>query len=291
MATYNLNDIVLGVDIGGSHITAAIINLKEKKEIKSTWNRNLINAKGTSHQILQGWASTILQSMESVETKPEKIRIAMPGPMDYETGICLIQDQDKFRSLYSLNIKELLAAEIGYDPADISFHNDAACFLKGELYGGSLYGFDKAIGLTLGTGLGTSYTSSGKAEDADLWNMGFLEGIAEDYISTRWFVKRFYELTGKQVADVKELIDNHAGSTDFYQVFSEFSNNLASFIYQFIQRETPLAAVIGGNIAHADTYFMKETQQELNELLGYSFPVKKSFLGESAILLGAGAST
>lgn len=285
-----MENTVLAVDIGGSHVTSAIIHLKKKKEIKSTWTRNLLDASGTSEQIISCWASTILRTIECMGVRPSKVKIAMPGPMDYPGGICLIEDQAKFRSLYGLNIKVLLAAEIGFDPEDISFHNDAACFLKGELFAGSLYGFDKAIGLTLGTGLGTSHGSSRAAKDAELWNMAFLDGIAEDYISTRWFVRRFYELSGNQVANVKALIDEYAGDIVFYQVFSEFSVNLAHFIYQFIQREMPLAAVIGGNIAQADHYFMTETQQQLNRLLGYSFPVKKSVLGESAILLGAGVS-
>jgi glucokinase len=285
-----MDNTVLAVDIGGSHITSAIINLKERKEIKSTWTRNLVDASGTSEQIISCWANTILQTIASIDVRPSKVKIAMPGPMDYPGGICLIKDQAKFKSLYGLNIKALLAAEIDFNPENISFHNDAACFLRGELFGGSLYGFDKAIGLTLGTGLGTAHGSCREAKDADLWNMAFLEGIAEDYISTRWFVRRFYELSGNQVANVKELIDKYAGSIVFYQVFSEFSVNLANFIYQFIQRELPLAAVIGGNIAQAAPYFMKEMQQQLNRLLGYSFPVKKSVLGESATLLGAGVS-
>jgi glucokinase len=286
----DMRNIVLGVDIGGSHITAAVINLKNRALVENTWYRNRIDANGTASEILNGWANTIRQCMAAYHIKPAKIKIAIPGPMDYKTGTCLIKEQNKFRSLYGLNIKKLLAEEINFEAEKIIFLNDAACFLKGELYSGSLYGFDKAIGLTLGTGLGTSHMVRGKARDSDLWKMPFLTGIAEDYISTRWFVKRFYELSNGQITDVKDLIDNHSKSPYFNLIFREFSYNLAKFIYKFIKKKMPSAAVIGGNIALAEDYFMEETRKQLAEMMGYSFPVKKSTLGEKATLLGASAS-
>jgi len=52
----------------------------------------------------------------------------------------------------------------------------------------------------------------------------------------------------------------------------------------------PLAAVIGGNIANAEHYFLNDTRKFLAEMMGYSFPIRCSALGEKAALLGAGSS-
>jgi glucokinase len=284
-----MEKLILSADIGGSHITAALIDLERKEELKGSWSRARINSEGQAVDIINAWAETLENSSAGHDIKSLKINIAMPGPMDYERGICKIKDQGKYTTLYNLNIKEMLANRLGIAPSAIHFINDAACFLKGEVFSGSLEGYDRAIGITLGTGLGTSHLIDGKAFDSGLWNMPFLKGIAEDYISTRWFVKRFLELTGITIKDVKDLVDNHVGSDPFKAIFAEFSLNLANFIHKFIRKEMPLAVVLGGNIANASGYFIENTRKYLAQAMGYSFPVKKSILGEKAALLGAGS--
>lgn len=282
-----MEKIALGADIGGSHITAALIDLEQKLEIENTWSRSRIESDGSVDEIINAWAETLEQAGKGYDLKSLKINIAMPGPMDYKNGICKIKDQGKYKTLYGLNIKQLLARRLDILPSAIHFMNDAACFLKGEAFSGSLKGYDHAIGLTLGTGLGTSYMLDGKVKDSGLWNMPFLKGIAEDYISTRWFVKRFAELSGTAIKDVKDLVDNHVGTAHFNTIFAEFSLNLATFIHKFIRKDMPLAVVLGGNIVHAEPYFVQDTRKHLAAIMGYSFPVKRSALGEKAALLGA----
>jgi len=56
----------------------------------------------------------------------------------------------------------------------------------------------------------------------ELWNYPFRGVIAEDYVSTRWFEKRFAELTGEAIHGVKGMIDLYqAGKykTETEQVF------------------------------------------------------------------------
>jgi glucokinase len=285
-----MQKIILSADIGGSHITAALIDLEKKQEVENSWSRSKLDSQGSAKEIIDAWAETLENSCKGYDMTSLKVNIAIPGPMNYGKGISKIKDQGKYESLYNLNIKVLLADRLGIKPSAIHFINDAACFLRGEVFSGSLEGYDHAIGLTLGTGLGTSYLVNGKAVDSGLWCMPFLKGIAEDYISTRWFISRFAELSGISIKDVKDLIDNHAGSPHFNTVFSEFSLNLAHFIHKFIRKKMPLAVVLGGNIAHADAHFIENTRRHLAALMGYSLPIKKSVLGEKAALLGAGSA-
>ncbi|TCD28530.1 ROK family protein [Pedobacter psychrodurus] len=285
-----MKNIVMGVDIGGSHITALLIDIDKKEEIQGSWSRENLDSNASADRIIDAWAATIEKSIRSYQLFPARINIAMPGPMDYQKGICKIKGQGKYEALYGLNIKNMLAIRLGLSSSDINFVNDAASFLKGELFKGSLNNVSQAIGLTLGTGLGTAHTENGCVKDTDLWKMPFLKGVAEDYISTRWFIKRFHEMTGIKVMDVKDLVDNHKGSPYFNAVFLEFSVNLAKFLYKFIRIKMPLAVVIGGNIANAEEFFLENTRRFLASKMGYSFPVEKSLLGEKATLLGAGAS-
>ncbi|WP_426324350.1 ROK family protein [Pedobacter sp. R-06] len=286
-----MENITIGADIGGSHITAAIIDLEKKEEINHTWKRARLDSNGTAESIIETWADTLDSCCKGYDKELLKVNIAMPGPMDYKNGISKIKAQGKYASLYNLNIKNLLAGRLGIPASSVNFMNDAACFLKGEVFSGSLRGYDQAIGLTLGTGLGTSYFVNGKVRDAGLWCMPFLDGIAEDYISTRWFIRRFEELSGIRVKDVKDLVDHHKLSPYFKELFTEFSRNLANFLYKFIRKKMPLGAVLGGNIANAEAYFIEDTRSNLAQIMGYSFPVEISKLGEKAALLGAGSNT
>lgn len=282
--------MTLSADIGGSHITTIMLDVENKIEMQDTWYRARVDSTAPANEIIANWAAAINKSMMLSGVVPTRICLAMPGPMDYKRGISLIKSQDKYRALYNLNLKDKLGEQLNFNAKHIHFNNDAACFLKGELFCGSLSGFNEAIGLTLGTGLGTSHIEKGIAHDSNLWKMPFIDGIAEDYISTRWFTKRFEELSGSQVKDVKEIIDNYEESEHFKVLFSEFSGNLSKFIYRFAKSKKPLAVVIGGNIANAETYFLADTRKRLFDMMGYSLPVKKSILGEKSILWGAATS-
>src|SRR6478752_1532186 len=100
---------VLGVDIGGSHITAALVNLETGTLIQDSIKRNAVNSKQEKEAILSAWCSVITDAFKSTNLKEKYIGIAMPGPFDYENGISLIKEQDKFNALYLVNVKEELA--------------------------------------------------------------------------------------------------------------------------------------------------------------------------------------
>lgn len=282
-----MKEVVLGIDIGGSHITAALMNVKQNVELENSKFRSRVRSNGSIEEIIEDWSSTIKECLQTAAETVTEAYVAMPGPLNYRKGICLIQNQDKYGALYGQNLKKLLSAAIGIKPSNIHFMNDAACFLKGEAYNGAVDGNDEVIGLTIGTGLGTAFSKNGMMQDANFWKIPFKEGIAEDYISTRWFIKRYFELSGKVIKDVKDLVENHHTEPEFKAIFEEFSLNLASFMYLFIRKKMPVSAVIGGNISYASDYFLNDTRKHLAGMMGYSLPVRKSTLGEKAIIMGA----
>lgn len=278
------NSVVAGVDIGGSHITVALVDLKKKTILDHTWRRMHIDSLGNAQTILNSWQEVILDSFRAHNMNPTAIGIAMPGPFDYEQGISLMKNQNKYDALYDLNIRELLSDRLLVDQCDIKFTNDAACFLQGEVFAGLAKDADKVLGLTLGTGFGSAFAVGGKAVDADLWCAPFKEGIAEDYLSTRWFVKRYSELAGGLLKDVKELValDNHYTRI----LFSEFGNNLAEFLAPVVRAEHTELIVLGGNIANAYHLFATELKAKLRQEK-INVQIGKTILGENATLLGA----
>lgn len=282
----NYSDIKIGVDVGGSHITAGLVNLETRSLIEGSLIRRSVNSAANCEFIIDEWAHTI-KSLIGEKNKVVGVGIAMPGPFDYEKGISLMRNQGKYDSLYGLNIKQLLADSLNLKTNQITIKNDASCFLLGEVYSGSMVGFNNVIGITLGTGLGSAHYIGGKVKDANLWKMSFMGGIAEDYISTRWFVNRWKELTTLEVKGVKEIVTSKEHEIKINQLFEEFAKNLTEFIHLFFKKKHPCAVVLGGNIMNADHLFLKKVQKYLHDKMGISIPITKSIHGEVAALIGA----
>ena len=166
--------------------------------------------------------------------------------------------------------------------------NDAACFLQGEIFAGAAKGFRKSIGFTLGTGFGSAIGVDAVAKDAEFWAKPFLQGIAEDYFSTKWFLKRYEELSGKLVANVRELSAQFEACSFVKQVFNEFSNNLIKFSEEIYSLYEPEVIVIGGNITGARNLFLDQVINHF-EKKNTNLAIRISRLGEEAAIMG-GAS-
>lgn len=280
------SNFALGVDIGGSHILAALVNTSSGEILPKSQVRSFVNSSGTVVEIISQWASVIQQSWTNAGMSQSVIGIAMPGPFDYENGICLIEKQEKFKSLFGLNVKELLAAELGILPSQIKFINDASSFLKGELFAGIMKGMPDAVGVTLGTGLGSAYFKDQTLVDADLWRMPFKSGIAEDYLSTRWFVNEYRLQYHEEILGVKDLLEKEMAAHERAALFTSFSHNLANFVQLLCTQLNCNHVVIGGNIAKAAPYFLEQTMVVLNQN-GCTAQLGISTLGELAAVTGA----
>lgn len=284
-----LKKIIAGVDIGGSHITVALVNLDTLEIIDGSFVRERIDSAAAAQEIITLWCKAINQSFEAYPQDEKFLGIAMPGPFDYENGISYIKDLHKYDSLYGLNVKELLADHLGIPKENIRLNNDAACFLQGEIYKGNLEGCSAAIGLTLGTGLGSAYMKSGKSFDANLWCTPYMGDIVEEYISSRWFVRQFEQRIGESVKDVKEIVEKYPDHKITKELFEEFSDNLAIFLEFFIQKVQGELIVLGGNISKAKDFFIDHVKRKLYQSLGKVVPIYFSVLGERAALIGGAA--
>lgn len=280
------NPLVAGVDIGGSHITAALVDLEVRSVLPAFSVRKPINAHEDAASIVGDWCAAIEDVFATQPNLPRRVGIAMPGPFDYENGISFIKDQNKYESLYGLNVKEMMAGRLRISPDQIRLMNDAGCFLQGEVVGGTARGYKTAIGVTLGTGLGTATFQEGIARDANRWCAPFGDGIAEDYISARWLINTYAQRSGTTVDNVKGLVARIPADPGIKDIFKEFGQNLASFLAVFIREFNPDVVVIGGNIAKSAEWFLAHAE---SALLAQSIatPLRIARLGENAQIMGA----
>ncbi|MCC5938696.1 MAG: ROK family protein [Lunatimonas sp.] len=272
---------VLGVDIGGSHITAGWVDLHRLQLDQSSVIRRHVDSLGSKEHILTAWLEVLASFHLGRE---DRIGIAMPAPFDYEAGIALLKEQGKFRSLYALNIKKLLAKDLGLHPSQIQFSNDAASFLQGEALYQEIPAIHRLIGITLGTGLGSSYRFGEQATDAALWSAPFKGRHAEYYLGTEWFVRFAAEKCGLVGVVPKEFLKLEPELAK--EAFSEFGANLGEFLAEPIRAHRIEQVVIGGNLAKGRSYFYPEMMQELDRQ-HIRVTVHFSQLGEDAALIGA----
>ena len=274
----------IGVDIGGSHISAAKVELKGSETGILNFTEADVDAFGTADEILKSW-SEVIQKAAGISNE-FRIGIAMPGPYDYPNGISLIKDQGKLGSLYGLSVKDLLAERIGILSENIVFTNDAEAFLSGESYAGAGMDFQNSIGITLGTGLGSAIKIRDVVKDAKLWTAPFRDGVAEDYLGTGWFIRFALEQFGKKISGVKDLLKGEFETEISNSIFEEFGKTLGEFLFPYLIRLHSEGVVLGGKISLSADRFMIFTHHIL-ECQGCDIPIKVSPLAEKAALIGA----
>jgi len=280
---------ILSLDIGGTHVTSAFTNTSNFSLNEQSVCRRHVDPAAPAEEIIEAWADCIRKSAERADHEIGKTGIAMPGPFDYDKGISLISEQDKFRSLYKKNVRELLAAALRIPKSSILFMNDAAAFLLGEVCAAGFDDDQVTVGVTLGTGLGSGLYKDGKVTDLDLWNSPFRSGIAEDYLSTRWFVKEFKEKTGVTLAGVKEMIDSAEHKAVVESLFLEFGHTLGKFLLNVARDNDASRIIIGGSISLSHQRF-EEALKSVWKEEGEEMPlIHFSKLGEKAALIGSGA--
>jgi len=284
MHTNNLSSpYILTADIGGSHLTVAIFNI-ETNIIQST-TRVEVMSNGSATAILTSWGDAFQQLLKQTDITISGLAVAMPGPFDYERGISYIRGLGKYEALYRMDVKAFLADVLKMDPQMIRFRNDAESTVAGEVLNGAGKDYQNVMGITLGTGFGSAYSKNKITKDINLGSEPYKETIADDYLSTRWFVKRYRELTGITLTGgVKELCAIAVQNEVARDIFKEFANNLSDFLAKPIEQIKPEALIICGNIGKASEFFLPYLSGNLN-----SITIRLAQLGENAPLIGAAA--
>ncbi len=285
--------IVAGVDVGGTHISCALVDVENEKTI---WNTHIdvpINSGGSAFEILDVFRG-VIKELCSFEKKPVGIGVAMPGPFDYANGICLMKGVGKYDSIYGVNLKELFAEASGLGSGNIIFMNDAACFAMGEYYAGAGRGCSRMAAITLGTGFGSAFMSDGKIitegtfvpEGGMFWNIPYKDGIADDYFSTRWFVDNYYKQTGKKINGVADLMIHFKNDKPAQIIFNEFAQSIAWFMMPWLKLFETERLIIGGSIAKAEEFFVPLMQYTFADD-GYDIDVRLTKLGFDAAIIGS----
>jgi glucokinase len=284
-----INDLpsscILTADIGGSHITTGVYNINSRTILEGSVIRVDVVSKGAADDILTSWENAFKLVLANTGLSVAGLSVAMPGPFDYEKGTSYIKGLDKYESLYGMDIRKPLAALLKLDPQMIRFRNDAESTVAGEVLNGAGKEYNKVMGVTLGTGFGSAYSENKVTKDINLGSEPYKDTIADDYLSTRWFLKRHIELTGVNlIGGVKELSLLAQKSDIARDIFNEFASNMANFLKNPVLQLNPDVLILCGNIAKASKFFLPQLSKALHPLV-----ISLAQLGENAPLIGAAA--
>jgi len=287
----------IGLDIGGTHITAAVINKTEMKVLDFSLCKESFDSNLPTDQVMSIWKKVIRTSIENSKVKDiTGIAICMPGPFDYKNGICWIKDQSKYEHFYGLNIRELLLETLDF-PVDfpVLFENDAVCFGKGEVFKQQENLSKKVMAVTLGTGLGACFIDKGASiisgnsvpADGEIYNLPYKEGIAEDYVSVRGLLSHYKSLSGSDLNNGLELYNlAKDGDQQAIEVFERMGEDLAAVVIPWIKNFTADHIIIGGKIANASDLFLSSFNKTIQKS-DLKVEVSISNDNEVAALLGA----
>ena len=288
-------NLAIGADIGGSHISCAAVDLVSGKILKDTLTGREVNNQAKANVIIEVWTAALKEAMSKVSVEKVKgIGFAMPGPFDYVKGISYIKGVTKYENLYGFNITDSISSSLEvHDNFLIRFMNDASSFAVGEAWAGSATKVNRSLSVTLGTGFGSAFIAN-RIPIVDgpevpklgcVYHLPYNDGIADDYFSTRWFIRRYKSATGKELSGVRELAKLASSDKIVSDLFTEFGNNLGIFLAPWLKRFHAEMLVIGGNISNAYNLFGNVFEESLrNEHCDCK--VTLSALREDAAIMG-----
>jgi len=276
-----MKECVIAIDVGGTSLKWTLVNLAEIDNhiSRECFQKVPINSEGRAKDIIIFFTETIEKALEKagvLNFKAMGIGISTAGPFDFANGISLMKH--KFESLYGLNMKEELARHLKLkNSLMIHFIHDVHSFLIGEANYGAAKGYNRVLGITLGSGFGSAFMINneividglGVPLNGDIWCLHYENGMVDDKISRRGILNRYEELGGRfsKGLDVKD-ISTLAFQKDkiSLQVFEELGKTLGAVLKPIALEFKADCLVFGGQISKSFSLFSGSLRKALSSV-------------------------
>ena len=240
---------LLVIDVGGTFIKYGVAD-DQGNLIPGSVQLTPSRAEESAEGFLQALSQIIAETNRHGTI--QKAAVSICGPFDFANGVSLMQH--KFVPLYGRALTPPFEAA----RLPVSFLHDSTAFMLGEYGFGSLQGAENACCVMLGTGLGFAWLQGGKVCTDEnrspalaLWRAKYLDGIAEDYVSTR-ALQRYY---GEQIS-VKNMADlARQGDARAREAFLTAGRHLSAIMGEVIPRLGCRRFALGGQIAKSADLF------------------------------------
>ena len=163
--------ISVAIDLGGTKIKIGIV---EEGRVLAWSSIDAFSDKGLLERLpaIEQQVNKLLNKIGARESDIAGIAFASPGLVDTER-MKIISINDKFSDALNFDFK--MWAQKRWN-APLALENDARAALAGEWQYGAGRGYENVVGLTLGTGIGTSAVMDGKLLRGKHFQAGILGG-------------------------------------------------------------------------------------------------------------------
>lgn len=283
-------ECVIALDVGGTSVKSAL--LEGPGRVRGELANTPIDSHAAADTIWSTLAEIIRRHAAEVGTAAlAGVGIGFPGPFDYEAGISHIRGVEKYEAIFGLNVRDALRARLGFGDLPLLFRNDAEAAIVGEARYGSGRAYQRLIGVTLGTGMGSAFVVEGVpvkqgpgVPEGQGWLFPQLFGgeRADDVFSTRGLAARLMR-AGLATGRASEAAETaRQGDPAARCAFEQFGADLGAFLSPFASTFGAHAVLALGGIANAFDLFGPAMAA------ASPVPVRPGELGVKAGLLGVG---
>jgi glucokinase len=249
--------MIIGVDLGGTNIRAAIEN---NGEILS-FRKEPFNTKRSLDESL----SQLREFIRPLVAEGIKgIGIGVPSVVDVENGI--VFNVTNIPAWKRVPLKEILESEF---QVAVRVNNDVNCFTLGEHQFGLLRGMKNVVGISIGTGLGSGIIINNNLFEGancgagEIGLLPYLDRNIEYYASGNLFKVKFH--TTAENAHNRAV----AGNVEAIEQWNEFGKHVGEAIKCVAYAYDPEAVVLGGSLSKAFRFFNDAMHESM---LNFEFP-------------------
>lgn len=262
----------IGIDIGGSHIAAALVNNEKEILLKREHNWSTEEKRNILESV-QIYSKKIISQIikENKDIQIQKIGIGFPAANIIDGVIT------KYGKI--LDLPKILSQEFN---VPVYLKNDVKCSAICEKKIGNLKNYDNCLFMALGTGIGGAYFYKNELVTPNIFQgfeIGHMiiekdgrecncgnKGCFEQYASMRVFRNKLEELfqMDKITSDILfELIDKKEKQKEVNNIINEYIEYLSIGITNLINIFEPDAICIGGSFSYYQPIFIERLKDKL----------------------------
>ncbi|WP_294344016.1 ROK family protein [uncultured Clostridium sp.] len=305
-------DYVIGIDLGGTKIYTAVVDLEGNIISEKTVATNVVEGEEAVLGRIMGTVDTVLKDVNIEDVKA--IGIGSPGPLDVKNGIII--NSANFPSFKNFNIVKPIKEKYNL-PTFLD--NDANVATLGEFMFGAGKGTENMVFVTASTGIGGGAVLNGRlyrGNTANALEIGHMTvmvngprcgcgnaGCAEALGSGTAIMKRAREAVNsnantslKNYSEVtsKEVFEEAAkGDRISKEIINTSLSYLGIAVANIVNIFDPEKVVVGGGVTNGGKIVFDKIQEEVDnrclKAISENCVIEKAVLGGKAGVLGAAA--